>query len=84
MATKSSIPAWRIPWTEEPGGLSPWGRTESSNQHSTSHTSLPVGRLSGSCLGSVPRRADLQAGSHMTRVAEKHVKVVGPTQEPNL
>ena len=22
MATPSSIPAWRIPWTEEPGGLS--------------------------------------------------------------
>ena len=21
MATLSSIPAWRIPWTEEPGGL---------------------------------------------------------------
>ena len=21
MATDSSIPAWRIPWTEEPGGL---------------------------------------------------------------
>ena len=25
MATHSSIPAWRIPWTDEPGGLSPWG-----------------------------------------------------------
>ena len=21
MATRSSIPAWEIPWTEEPGGL---------------------------------------------------------------
>ena len=28
MATHSSIPAWRIPWTEEPGGLSPLGYTE--------------------------------------------------------
>ena len=27
MATHSSVPAWRIPWTEGPGGLhSPWGR----------------------------------------------------------
>ena len=27
MATHSSILAWEIPWTEEPGGLySPWGR----------------------------------------------------------
>ena len=26
MATDPSILAWRIPWTEEPGGLySPWG-----------------------------------------------------------
>ena len=30
MATHSSILTWRIPWTEEPGGLhSPQGRTES-------------------------------------------------------
>ena len=30
MAIHSSILAWRIPWTEEPGGLySPWGRKES-------------------------------------------------------
>ena len=25
MKTHSSIPAWRIPWTEEPGGYSRWG-----------------------------------------------------------
>jgi len=25
MATHSSILAWEIPWTEEPGGLSSWG-----------------------------------------------------------
>ena len=30
MATHSSILAWEIPWTEEPGGLySPWGHKES-------------------------------------------------------
>ena len=29
MATHSSILAWEIPWTEEPGGLHPWGRKES-------------------------------------------------------
>ena len=29
MATHSSILAWRIPWTEEPGGKSPWGWKES-------------------------------------------------------
>ena len=30
MATHSSILAWRIPWTEKPGGgYSPWGLKES-------------------------------------------------------
>ena len=29
MVTHSSIPPWRIPWTEEPSGLSPWGNIES-------------------------------------------------------
>ena len=41
MATHSSILAWRIPWTEEPVGCSPWGlkvldMTEQLN-HSTQH-----------------------------------------------
>ena len=29
MATHSSILAWKIPWTEEPGGLQPMGYKES-------------------------------------------------------
>ena len=29
MATNSNILAWRFPWTEEPGGCSPWGPKES-------------------------------------------------------
>ena len=29
MATHSRILAWRIPWTEEPGGLQPMGHRES-------------------------------------------------------
>ena len=29
MAIHSSTIAWKIPWTEEPGGYSPWGRKES-------------------------------------------------------
>ena len=32
MATLSSIPAWKIPWTEEPGGLhTVHGDTKESN-----------------------------------------------------
>ena len=42
MATHSSVLAWRIPWTEEPGGLySSWGRKElDTTEHSTSTFSL--------------------------------------------
>ena len=29
MAPHSSTLAWKIPWTDEPGGCSPWGREES-------------------------------------------------------
>ena len=29
MATHSSVLAWEIPWTEEPGGLCLWGCKES-------------------------------------------------------
>ena len=29
MAPHSSTLAWKIPWTEEPVGYSPWGRKES-------------------------------------------------------
>ena len=29
MATHSSILAWKVPWTEEPVGSSPWGHKES-------------------------------------------------------
>ena len=28
MAIESGILTWRIPWTEESGGHSPWGHTE--------------------------------------------------------
>ena len=35
MATDSSILAWRIPWTEESGGLSPRGREESDMTEAT-------------------------------------------------
>ena len=39
MATHSSILAWRIPWTEEPGGLySPWGHKESDTTEQLNKT----------------------------------------------
>ena len=37
MATHSRILAWRIPWTEEPVGYSPWGGRESGMTEATEH-----------------------------------------------
>ena len=38
-ATHSSILAWKIPWTEEPGGLQSWGHRELDM---TKHTHTPL------------------------------------------
>ena len=43
MAAHSSIPAWRIPWREEPGGLQPtgsqsWTRLSDCHTHTHTHT----------------------------------------------
>ena len=45
MATHSSIPAWRIPWTEEPGGLQSMGSRRvgedgSNVEHTHAHSTL--------------------------------------------
>ena len=37
MAPHSSTVVWKIPWSEEPGGLQSWGRKESDT---TEHTHL--------------------------------------------
>ena len=39
IATYSSIPAWEIPWTEEPGGLQSMGLQKSQTQLSDETTS---------------------------------------------
>ena len=47
MATHSSVLAWRIPWTEEPGGYSPRDCKESdtTERMSTQHTALKLAKL---------------------------------------
>ena len=37
MATHSSILVWRIPWTKEPGRLSPWGCKEADMTEATEY-----------------------------------------------
>ena len=44
MATHSSIIAWRIPWTEEPGGPQSIG-SQSMTKHTDTHIHLRKGTL---------------------------------------
>ena len=53
MATHSSILAWRIPWTEEPGGLSPWGRKELDTTEGLTQYTISL-TLTGSRLLVIP------------------------------
>ena len=43
MAPHSNILAWRIPWTEEPVGYSPWGQKESDSMQMTFEVSSGYG-----------------------------------------
>ena len=46
MATRSSIHAWKIQWTEKPRGYSPWGHKESdTTEHA--HRQEKHGQRSG-------------------------------------
>ena len=38
MATHHSFLAWKVPWTEDPGGLSPWGHKKSDRTRCAGHT----------------------------------------------
>ena len=56
MATHSSILAWKIPWTEEPAGYTPWGHRESDTAERTcmltawsTPTSLSLGKEETGC-----------------------------------
>ena len=42
MAIRSSIPAWKIPWTEEPGGLQSMGPQRVRHNWATEHKSLMI------------------------------------------
>ena len=45
MATHSSLLAWKIPWTEEPGGLQPMGGIQFTGRKEsdmTEHTHTPL------------------------------------------
>ena len=45
MATHSSILAWRIPWTEKPGGLKSRGSQESDNSTKTQSSQINIFKI---------------------------------------
>ena len=54
MATYSSILAWKVPWTEDPGGLQSIGsqsRTRLSRTHSPQIQAAPASNPEGRCGG---------------------------------
>ena len=70
MATHSSILSWRIPWTEEPGGYSPWGCKDSdmterlTHTHTHTHTHIPNNGFPG---GAVVKNLPANAGDARDR-----------------
>ena len=44
MATGSSIPAWKIPWREEPGRLQSMGSQRVGQDRGTEHTHIFQGK----------------------------------------
>ena len=55
MATHSSIPAWRIPWTEKLGGLQSTGRKESdTTERLHFHLDTSLGGFPGGVSGRNP------------------------------
>ena len=50
MATPFNILAWRIPWTEEPGGLQSMGSKESDMTEATQHSTVLDVHCNGSAF----------------------------------
>ena len=58
MATHSGIPAWKIPWTEEPGGQQSTGSHESWTQLSDATATAGHQHCSGRLRGGTPLPPD--------------------------
>ena len=81
MATHSRILARKIPWTEEPGGLQSWGRTELDTTErltlslSASISSSSVSRSQMQTTGWLALLFDLQ----FVLWSQKHLRLFGET-----
>ena len=54
MATYSSILAWKISWTEEPGGLQSMGSQRQEGQHLTLHFALQYSIPPAATISTIP------------------------------
>ena len=79
MATHSSILAWRIPWTEEPGGL--WSMESHRHTHQWLRLCTPSAGGPGSIPGQGTRSHMLQLRVCMPQLKIPHatVKIKEPT-----
>ena len=72
MATHSSILAWRIPWTEEPGGLQSMGTQESdTTERLNHHHHLEKSSQEGKAWWAPSTDLGPQAGDTQQRSAEE-------------
>ena len=82
MAIHSSIPAWKIPWTEEPIGYSPWGRKEldTTKRFHFSRSSKRCRKDSPEGRSQKTNLTDVQGGQGLTHADQMASEVAGPLQ----
>ena len=74
MATHSSILAWRMPWTEEPGGCSPQDHIVGPAEHSRGHLACGLILLHLTVLKKLQYR-DRKSFLEIYLIAEKPARV---------
>ena len=74
IATHSSILAWRMPWTEEPGGCSPQDHIVGPAEHSRGHLACGLILLHLTVLKKVQYR-DRKSFLEIYLIAEKPARV---------
>ena len=81
MATHSSIPAWRIPWTEEPGGLQSTGlQSQTRLKLLRTHAMAPHEGTEGECYPGWKFRGKIRSNS-MCSPCSVNIPLLCPSQQ---
>ena len=83
MATHSSILAWRIPWTEEPGGYSPWGHKRVGMTLQLNTTSSVAQSCPALCDPMDCSMSGLSVHHQLPELTQTHVYRVGDAIQPS-